>query len=237
MSYPLLIVFALAPSVIWLLYFLRKDVHPESNRMVLKIFFFGMIAAALAAFLELGFFNKISELNISPFLASVLNIFIGIALAEELLKYLVVRIKVVNSPELDEPLDVMLYMIIAALGFVALENLLIFLSSGATLLGLGETVILASFRFVLATFLHALTSGILGLAMALSFFESKNKGLILAAGFFVATALHGLYNFSIMIMTGPLRLLLPVIIIVVLAYLVSLGFKKLKKIASVCKIN
>lgn len=203
--------------------------------MVLKIFFYGMLAAIPAAFIELGFSRAISGLKFSPFLLSVLNIFLGIALVEELLKYLVVREKVIRSPEFDEPTDIMLYMIIAALGFVAVENLLVFLSSEA-ILSVGGTVVLAGFRFVSATFLHALTSGILGLSLAFSFFESKKKFIVFSAGFLIAVILHGLYNFSIMMMTGPLRVLLPTVIIIGLAIFVSAGFKKLKEMASVCKI-
>ncbi len=45
MNYPIYIFFGLAPSFIWLLFFLRKDAHPESNPMILKIFFYGMLAA------------------------------------------------------------------------------------------------------------------------------------------------------------------------------------------------
>jgi len=48
--------------------------------------------------------------------------------------------------------------------------------------------------------------------------------------------LHGLYNFSIMEIEGNLRLVIPLIILISLAIFVSLGFKRLKKLKSVCKI-
>ena len=237
MSYPLLIIFALLPSVIWLLFFLRKDAHPESNPMILKIFFYGMVAAIPAIFIELGFFQETAKLNLPPFLTSFLNIFIGVALTEEILKYLVVKGKVLNNPEFDEPLDAMLYMIIAALGFVFLENLLIFLSPKTFLLNFEEVFVLAGFRFVSATFLHALSSGTLGFFLALSFFETKKRGVLLISGFLLAVGLHGLYNLAIMNMGKYPGLILPIIIIAGLAIFVSFGFKKLKKMASVCKIR
>lgn len=236
MSYPLLLIFAITPGIIWLLFFLRKDAHPESNRMILKIFFYGMLSAIPAIFIELGFFQEIANLSFSPFLISLLNIFIGVALVEEFLKYLVVRGKVLQNPELDEPLDVMLYMIISALGFVTLENLLIFLSPKIFFLNFGETFILAGFRFISATFLHALCSGTLGYFLALSFFETKKQNRFLILGFFLAVVLHGLYNFSIIEKEGLLSLLLPIVIIIGLAIFVSFGFKRLKKLRSVCKI-
>lgn len=237
MGYPVLIIFALSPSIIWLLFFLRKDAHPESNPMVLKIFFYGMLAALPAVFIEFGFFGTIGALPISPpLLISLLNIFVGVAFVEEFLKYLVVRGKVLNSPELDEPLDVMLYMIISALGFAAVENLLIFLSPDTFNLELGETLFLAAFRFISATFLHALASATFGFFIALSFYETKKQNLFLGIGLFLAVILHGLYNFSIMEIVGPLRILLPTIIILTLALFVSLGFKKLQRLKSICKI-
>lgn len=237
MSYLFLVIFALAPSFIWLLFYLRKDVHPESNSMILKIFFYGMLSAFPAIFIEVGFFQEVAKFDLSPFLISLLNVFIGVALVEEILKYSVVKISVLNNPEFDEPLDVMLYMVIAALGFAALENILIFLSSEAYVLELGETLILASFRFISATFLHALASGILGFFLAMSFCETKRRNIFLVAGFSISIILHGLYNFSIMREGGFSRLVTPIIIIAALAIFVSFGFRKLKKISSVCKIQ
>lgn len=242
MTYPIYLIFlALSPSIIWLLYFLRKDVHPESNRMVLKIFFYGMLAALPAALIEAGFQSISSQ--IAPFnsgwqylLVSILNVFLGVALIEELLKYLVVKEKVVSHSELDEPIDVMLYMIISALGFATLENIFIFLSPEIFLSSMGETFALASFRFISATFLHALASGTVGFFLALSFFEMKKRGLFLFLGLGIAVFLHGLYNFSIMKIEGDLRLGIPIIILISLAFFVSFGFQRLKKLKSICKI-
>jgi len=237
MNYFIYILLALLPSLIWLLFFLRKDTHPESNRMILKIFFYGMMAALPAALIEMGIFELFGKLNLNPFLISCLNIFVGVALIEELLKYLVVRGKVISNPEFDEPLDIMLYMIIAALGFVALENILIFLSPKVFLLPIGETLGLAGFRFISATFLHALCSGTIGFFLALSFFESENKSKLLALGLGIAALLHGIYNFSIMETEGNAQFIIPIIILIGLALFVSFGFKKVKKMRSVCEVN
>ena len=235
MSYPFYIFFGLAPSIIWLLFYLRKDQHPESNRMVLKIFLYGLLAALPAVFLEVGIFQEFEKLPLSPALITILNIFIGVALVEEVLKYLVVRGKVLNSSEFDEPLDIMLYMIIAALGFAALENILILFPLGPTFL-LGQVFSISALRLVGATFLHALCSGMIGYFMALSFFETKKRTGLLILGLGISIFLHGLYNFSIMEAEGILKVLIPASIIVSLAFFVSFGFKKLKKIKGVCKL-
>jgi RsiW-degrading membrane proteinase PrsW (M82 family) len=119
MSSPFYIFFGVLPSIIWLLFYLRKDAHPESNRMILRVFFSGMLIAVPTVFIELGFLEEIEKLSFSPFWLSILKIFVAVALIEELLKYLLVKINVLGHHEFDEPLDTMLYMIIAALGFAA----------------------------------------------------------------------------------------------------------------------
>ena len=235
MSYPIYICLGILPSIIWLLFYLRKDAHPESNSQVIKIFFYGMLAAIPAIFLEKGIFEEFGRLNLSPFLILILNTFIGVALIEEVLKYLVVRGKTLRNAEFDEPTDALLYMIIAALGFAALENILILFSLGPGIL-LQEAFSISVFRFLGATFLHALCSGTVGYFLALSFFETKNRVKLLSIGLGTSILLHGLYNFSIMEVEGGLRFLIPIIILITLSLFVSLGFKRLKKMKSVCKI-
>lgn len=197
-----------------------------------------MIAAIPAILIEMGFFQVTAPYQyLGGGLIIFLNIFVGVALVEEVLKYLVVREKVLSSPEFDEPIDAMLYMIIAALGFAASENILIFFSPKGFSREIFETLSLAGFRFISATFLHALTSGLLGYFLALSFFETRKHFRFITLGLVAAIFLHGLYNFSIMEVEGSLRFGIPIVILMGLAIFVSLGFKKLKKLASICKIK
>ena len=235
MSYPLYIFFGVLPSFIWLLFYLRKDSHPESNRMIIKIFFYGMLAALPAILLEMGILDILKELKLPLILLIFLNVFIGVALVEELLKYLVVREKVLDHPEFDEPVDVILYMIIAALGFAAAENILILFSLGTTFL-FEKVLTISLLRFWGATFLHALCSGTLGYFLTLSIFETKKRSGLLIIGVGITTLLHGLYNFSIMKLEGTFSWLIPIIILIGLAIFLTFAFKKLKKLKSVCKI-
>jgi len=235
MSYSLAIIFGVLPSIIWLLFFLRKDVHPESNRMILKIFFYGMLAALPAIFLEMGIFQALAKLNLPLIYLAILNTFIGVALIEEMIKFLVVKEKVLLSSEFDEPIDAPLYMIIAALGFAASENILILLGLGSGLF-LPQALEISALRFLGATFLHALCSGLVGYFLALSLFETRKRLKLISLGLLISVALHGLYNFSIMEIEGSLKFLIPLMILIGLAIFLTLGFKKLKKMKSVCKI-
>jgi RsiW-degrading membrane proteinase PrsW (M82 family) len=241
MIYFVALFFGLAPGLIWLLFYLRKDAHPEPKKMILKIFFLGMTAALLAAAIEiiigkgLNFINK--NFTIPSFLFFILYYFAGIALIEELFKYLVVKIKVLESPDFDEPVDAMIYMIIAALGFATLENILVLFPGQETFTFL-ETTIVSSLRFAGATFLHALCSATIGFFLALSLLNPRQKTKLILSGLIISAGLHAFYNFSIMeLERHSYFILAPITILTALAFFVSFGFRKLKKIKSVCEIS
>lgn len=219
------IFFGLAPSIIWLLFYLRKDVHPEPKRKVLKVFFFGALSTIPAFFLERGSWLFFQKLQIPG--AKIFYTFLGIAFIEELLKYLVVKTVILSDPEFDEPVDSMLYMITSALGFAALENIFLLFSLKSSLIL--EAFIISSFRFLGATFLHALCSGLIGFFLAFSFFKLKKRGELIVIGLGISTCLHGLYNLSIIEIEGSERFIIPIMVLVGLALFVSWGFKKLKE--------
>ena len=243
LSYTLYIVYGILPSLIWLNFYLRKDVRPEPKLMILKIFCYGMLATLPAFFFETAIFGEFSKLNSSSSVFLILNIFLGVALVEEFLKFLVVKEKVLNDPEFDEPVDAMIYMITAALGFAAGENILILVSSKYTFFS--EIFSVSLLRFLGATFLHALSSGICGFFIGLSFFNTpegkplasygagKRRWKLISLGLFLAILLHGFYNFYIMKGEGSLKILIPLLLLLTSAIFVSFGFKKLKKLAKI----
>ena len=217
--------FGFLPSIIWLLFYLRKDVHPESNKQILKVFFYGMVAG-VGAFLIENMFKQ----TLSP--ESLLYIFMGGAFVEEYSKYLVIKFEILKNPELDEPFDIMLYMIIAALGFAALENILI-LCRYHPFLELSTTLNITTWRFLTGTFLHTLSSGILGYFLALSFLNLKNRKKFFLTGLFLASILHGFYN--LFIIRGSEEML--ILILPITALLILICCKKLKRIKGICLIK
>jgi len=231
----LLYLFGFLPSIIWLIFYLRKDAHPESNKMILKIFFLGMLGAILAIFLEKGFQKASFLLTASPNVDSILVLFLGGALIEEYIKYLVVRVGVFGTSELDEPPDLLLYMIISALGFASLENILV-LTNYHPILNVAKVLEVVTYRFVSATFLHALCSGILGYFLAVSLLYPKKRIKMFFIGLGAATFLHGLYNCSIMKVGGMLKFVLPLLILIGLSSFVSFEFRKLKRLKGICHI-
>ena len=235
----LYIFFGILPALVWLSYYLKKDLHPEPRQMILKIFLLGSLATLPVFFIQLGLFTLLAKLKLPIFIVSILNWFFIIALTEEFFKYLVVRLKVLNSRHLDEPLDIMIYMIVSALGFATLENILYLFSPADSLSFnqvLNKALIISFFRFIGATFLHTLASATLGYFLIIEIYEIKKKGLFLFLGLVIATALHGLYNFSVITFKGTLQIAIPVTILVGLAIFVLWAFNRVRSMKSVVEV-
>ena len=209
--------------------------------MVIKIFIWGAIITFPVFMIEFGIAQSIGKISLPPIYISILYWFVAIALVEEIFKYLVVKGKALKSYAMDEPVDIMIYMVIAALGFAALENILYLLPPAEKIFSLNEiltrTVLISFFRFIGATFLHALCSGLVGYFSAISICKGKKgRGLVLL-GLLIAIFLHGLYNLSIMEIGMPLKYILPVAILIGLSIFITFAFRHLKTMKSVCKIT
>ncbi|HEY5383095.1 MAG TPA: PrsW family glutamic-type intramembrane protease, partial [Candidatus Paceibacterota bacterium] len=97
----------------------------------------------------------------------------------------------------DEPLDAVIYMVTAALGFAAVENALFLF--GSLQQGALHGVVTGDLRFIGATLLHTLSSSLIGISLALSFYKSSGlRRLYALGGVILATALHTLFNFFIL---------------------------------------
>ena len=229
------VILGILPSIIWLLFYLGKDAHPESKQQVLKIFCYGALATLPAFFMEKTLSDGIKDLILPHLLFAIMNFTISIAMVEEFLKYLVVREKAVTHSEFDEPVDVMIYMIVAALGFAAVENILYIVSSLDFGASNNQVIELSASRFIGATFLHTLCSGIIGYFWAMSLFRRTEKTRYLLLGFFIAVMLHGIYNFSKMEISGETEMaVVELSILIGSAIFVFWGFERLKKMPSVC---
>ena len=213
------LILAVLPSLIWLFFYLKEDLHPEPRYWLFTIFVMGIASAPLVIFLEMSL-NKWGN--------SVL-IFIIAPLIEEIAKYGVVHLTLNKNLVLDEPVDGMIYVIVAALGFAAIENVFAifsFIPVGSSGY-LSATFNFMSMRFISAVALHGLASGIAGYYFAKFYFIDKNPILILK-GLFLATVLHGIYNFLIIKNGETFPLILAGIILGAAAVLVVYLFNRLK---------
>src|SRR3989339_1046418 len=108
------LILAVLPSLIWLFFYLKEDLHPEPKYWLFTIFVLGVALAPLVIFLEMA----------GNLWGNGALIFIIAPLVEETAKYGVVHLALNKNPVLDEPVDGMIYVIAAALGFAAIENAL-----------------------------------------------------------------------------------------------------------------
>ncbi|MEK7639055.1 MAG: PrsW family glutamic-type intramembrane protease [Patescibacteria group bacterium] len=178
----------LIPALFWMWFWLREDSRkPEPYFLLAITFIAGMAIVPLALPLQ--------KLALELYKGSDI-MFIWVTI-EELLKYAVALIVVFWNREVDEPIDMVIYMVVIALGFAALENALFIFSP---LLGgdIVHSALTGSFRFLGATLLHVLASGTVGVVLALTYYNSKPTQVFAGTfGLFAAIVLHALFNFFI----------------------------------------
>lgn len=180
----------LFPALAWLWFWRREDrVHPEPRKLIALAFLAGMATVAIVIPIQKF---------VAIYLTTQTATFIAWSAIEEVTKYLAARVTILWRRDDDEPIDPVIYMVAIALGFAALENVLFLLSplAGETLM---QTVLTGNLRFVGATLLHVLSSAVIGVALALSFYKSKaTKRRYAFVGVILAVALHSLFNLLIL---------------------------------------
>jgi len=116
---------------------------------------------------------------------------------EETFKFVAAFLGGLKSTEDNEPIDPIIYMITAALGFVALENALFVVGP---LIGkdVVTSVITGNLRFIGASLLHVVSSGIIGVSLAFSFLKPRGQRVIFAVlALILAIILHSGFNLAI----------------------------------------
>lgn len=179
------------PALVWLAFWLLEDrCQPEPKRYIAMSFVLGAVMVPLVLPLERG--------AMEYFALGSLPLLLCWAFLEEGAKFIAAYFGGLRSAAFDEPLDAVIYMVTAALGFSALENALFIwtpLSQGEVL----RTVVTGDLRFVGATLLHTLASATIGIALALAYSRpAATRRLMALCGVILAVALHTLFNFFIL---------------------------------------
>lgn len=219
------LILAVAPALILLNYFRKKDKEkPEPRRDVILVFTLGIVSILPAVFLQLAVSNLAYLFSISPFLLAFFEAFIVAGLCEEFMKQQVVKQAIYNRVGFDEYSDGIIYTITASLGFACFENIIYVLRGGISV---------AVIRAFTAVPLHACASGIMGYFIGRAFFaatEREEKSL-LNKGLFLAVFIHGLYNYVLFLQpyTGLLPSLLLVPLIPAIFIILGKCIKKAKE--------
>ncbi len=172
MNIPVVVVLALAPSLFWFWFFARQDKRPEPARVLLRVFFWGVMMVIPATVLE----NSIETF----FGSTVLVVLTG--LIEEGFKFLAAS-SIAKHKNFDEPIDGLIYSTAAALGFATLENLAYMLRSDPSLILV---------RGPITTLGHILFSLTWGYAMSLRRFRNAHN--VLRRGWLLGALLHTIFN-------------------------------------------
>lgn len=204
------------PGIAWLFFFLQEDSRrPEPKGLIASTFLWGGLVTFIVLSLQVIAKRSLLAGGIPD--ANPLHLF-TLAAIEEVLKFGAVYFWISRRKEFDEPIDAMVYMIIAALGFASVENI-------ATALRAVHSIELLTLRFIGAALLHCLASGIIGYYWALGIVKCRVKEY-LGMGIFFASVFHGIFNY-LMIIWGPSMRVTG--LLVLLAFVVFWDFEELKK--------
>ncbi len=215
---------AFLPALIWLAFFLREDDHGEPASLIIKTFIYGAIMSVPALLVQLILEKEISGIPGMFFVAMFLY-----SVIEEALKFWGAYASVRWLPDFDEPIDGMIYMVVAGLGFATIENIFVLSSffgvSGLhEIAGAGQALLL---RLIGATLLHTLASALIGYYWAHGIVK-KEEWRFIIIGLVIASIVHGIFNYLVYVMQDT-NLLVPSLFLVSVTFFVLNDFEKIRR--------
>ena len=195
MSYGLMLLPVLLPILFWGFYHYHKDWHlPEPPGYLLLAFGLGLLSAGIsrALYIALGWASlRYDALALAD--GNTLGLFaysmLAIGPVEELAKMLPFLVLVLRLPEMDEPIDGIIYASFVALGYAAVENIMYldYLTPAE-----------AAARGFAGPVVHLLFASIWGYTIGCAHLRGESILRGIAGGFLVAAGLHGLYDFVVL---------------------------------------
>ena len=172
----------------------KLDKHEKEPIPLLAICFGLGIAIFYAARIGEGFMDDlitpfVEENELDPnthFGVLFYSAFIRTALVEELLKLTILLAIPFNHKQFNEPMDGIVYAVMIGMGFAIIENIIYCMPSDLTL---------AIVRDFTAVPSHAVFGVILGYYVGLAKFNRGDLIKNILVGFYLAVAIHGLYDF------------------------------------------
>ena len=177
-----------APSFLILFYFFTSDKFKEPKTTIMIVFVLGILICLPAGILN----NFMSEnFGVQSNGKNLTHSFLGPAWTEEILKFLILYAIVLRRSEFNEPMDGIVYGVVASLGFATYENY-------DYVFRLAETWDIAPsqmaiWRSYTAVPMHGLNGCIMGFYFGMYAFTANKKYLILSL--LIPFLLHGFYNF------------------------------------------
>lgn len=214
---PFFLLFGFLPSFAWLYFFLKEDLHPEPKKLIARVFVAGGVVTFVAIAFEL---LAESLLGIFGIVRNDTIAFLVFAVIEEVLKFLAAYVIIRRSTYFNEPVDAMIYMVVAGLGFALVENVAVLIKVEDFSYAVG----ILTLRFIGATLLHSLSCALLGYYWALGLLRG-GLGWFLLRGIVFASLLHLAFNYLIFIE----RMHVSILLLVFVAIFVLADFEKVKE--------
>lgn len=197
-----LLALALAPGAAIATYVYWRDEHEkEPLRLMRKSFLFGLISILITSVLSLvvypmiglGFEDSPLETLRYDAVRMLLFAVVGVGFVEEFSKWIMVRSKIYNWVNFNEPYDGIFYSVMVSLGFATLENIGYVL--GAEAISPDAGLLTGLLRMFTAVPAHAVCGILMGYFIGKAKFEEKNKDLNMALSILAPTLLHGAYDY------------------------------------------
>ncbi len=223
---------AVIPVAIILMYVYNKDKNKEPANLLVLLFLGGVFSC----FLVLSLSNLLAQVfpfmtQTNTFLDLFLYAFVGVALIEEVCKFLMVYAFGYRHKAFDEIYDMLAYSIFVALGFACFENILYVISSEAVSIGISTGLK----RAITAIPGHACDGLFMGYYLSLAKVSAKRKNKIaernnILKSIFIPTVVHGIYDFCCFAGTD-------LFFLVFIIFIIATDIIALKKLNYVARIN
>ncbi len=190
MTFALLAVSAIAPSLLLVWFFHARDVFREPPRVLWTTFFLGVLIVVPVLLFAWPAYLLAQAIE-TPLLYGFVSAFFGAAIPEEIFKLLVLWGYSMRRPAFDEPMDGIVYGATASLGFATLENVLYVSGEG------GAVAFVRAFTAVPG---HALLGAIMGYYVGRARFatEPGQRRALLWRALIVPILLHGAYDLPLL---------------------------------------
>jgi RsiW-degrading membrane proteinase PrsW (M82 family) len=195
-------------ALLWV-YYVREQRPTVSGRTVARFFLLGMLSVGGSVLLERGvyeFWKWISPDTASAFFADTLSLtdlpslvaaalvaFGIIALAEEGVRYLLMRRAFQRPSDFDQLIDGVQYGFALGLGFAFVENTLYFLQLFRGL-DFDTLAIVFFLRFLISTIGHLSFGGVMGYFLAMAAIHPGECRVFLRRAFWIPWIMHGFFD-------------------------------------------
>ena len=209
----LLLLAAVVPPIFLIVKTYQMDkIEPEPMGLIIKLFILGAVITIPAGIIESILEESVLSSILSPktILFQLISNFCIIALAEEGLKYLVLKKVTWKHPAFNYHFDAIVYSVTVSLGFAALENIM-YVGTGGIQVALLRAVTAIPGHCIFSIFMGA-SYGTAKYYDSIGDAASSKKFRRLAV--FLPVLLHGFYDFTATVQSNAASLVFFIFVIV-----------------------